>query len=224
MIVPMRSTRNKDYGTAGAIAGMGLALGAAAFGAYLSTRKRDWNGDDAPGFTARRGFGRYDVVGRTVTIRKPRQELFEFWRDFQNLPRFMENLEKVTPKGSEGRAIWTIKAPGGGTVDVETKIAREENGKLIAWRSVEGSDIDTEGRVTFEDAPGDRGTRVGLIIAYDPPGRELGRLIAKAFRREPEVQARHDLKRLKMLMETGEIATSARRKDQTRAVQQEEND
>ena len=211
--------QGSGFGTA---AGIGLALGAAALGAFLSTRSKgkDWSGDDAPGFTARRSFGKYDVVGRSVTIRKPRHELYSFWRDFQNLPKVMENLESVRPSGTDGRSIWTIKAPGGRTVEVETEIAREVEGELIAWRSVEGSDIDTEGRVTFEDAPGERGTRVGLIIAYDPPGGEIGRMIAKTYLREPETQARHDLKRLKMLMETGEIATSARTKEQTRAAQQ----
>jgi uncharacterized membrane protein len=207
----------------GAAAGVGLALGAAAFGAYVQTRKaRDRAPDDAPGFTARRGFGKYEVVGKTVTIRRPRAELYAFWRDFQNLAQVMENVEKIQPTGDNGRAVWTIKAPAGQTVDIETEIAREVEHELIAWRSVEGSDIDTEGRVTFADAPGERGTRVGLIVSYDAPGGAAGQALAKLFLREPEVQARHDLKRLKMLMEAGEIATSARRRDATRAAKQEE--
>jgi uncharacterized membrane protein len=212
----------------GAAAGLGIALGAAALGAFLGTRgsgRRDWHGDDAPGFTQRRSFGKYDVVGRSVTIRKPRAEMFAFWRDFNNLTGFMENLEKIEVKdAASGHAVWTIKAPAGRTVDVETRIAREIENELIAWRSVEGSDIDTEGRVTFTDAPGERGTRVSLLVAYDPPAGELGRAIAKLFMREPAIQARHDLKRLKMMMETGEIATSARTKDQTRAAKQGANE
>jgi uncharacterized membrane protein len=220
----MTSHDDEGPGGLGTAAGIGLALGAAALGAFLTTRngrpRKDHHGDSAPGFTQRRNFGHYDVTGRTVTIRKPREELYAFWRDFHNLPRVMENLESVRPSGTDGRSIWTIKAPGGRTVEVETEIAREVENELIAWRSVEGSEIDTEGRVTFEDAPGERGTRVGLIIAYHPPGGEVGRLVAKAFLREPAVQARHDLKRLKMLMETGEIATSARHRDQTRAAKQ----
>jgi uncharacterized membrane protein len=219
-------TDNEKSGL-GAAAGLGLALGAAALGAFLSTRTRanqDRSPDDAPGFTARRSFGKYDVVGRSVTIRKPRAELFAFWRDFNNLTGFMENLERIEVKDhATGHAVWTIKAPAGRTVDVETRIAREIENELIAWRSVEGSDIDTEGRVTFTDAPGERGTRVSLLIAYDPPAGELGRAIAKVFQREPAIQARHDLKRFKMLMETGEITTSARTKDQTRAAQQQDN-
>jgi uncharacterized membrane protein len=195
-------------------AGVGLALGAAAFGAYVQTRKaKDRASDDAPGFAARRSFGDYEVSGRTVTIRRPRNELFAFWRDFQNLARVMENVEKIQPTGAEGRAVWTIKAPAGQTVEVETEIAREVEDELIAWRSVEGSDIATHGRVMFEDAPGERGTRVSLIVAYDPPAGKAGKALAKLLMREPAMQARHDLRRFKMLMETGEIATSARRRE-----------
>jgi uncharacterized membrane protein len=211
-------TRKGLWGSAG-FAGLMLAAGA---GAYLSARreKRDRSPDDAPGVTARRSFGAYDVIGRTVTIARPREELFAFWRDFANLSTFMENIVSVRPTGDDGRAVWTILAPAGRTVEVETEIVREEAGELIAWRSVPGSQIDTEGRVTFVDAPGERGTRVGVRVAYKPPAGELGRVVAKLFMREPEIQARHDLKRFKMLMEAGEIATSARRKDQTRAAKQ----
>jgi uncharacterized membrane protein len=217
------STSHDRTGLATA-AGVGLALGAAAVGAFIQTRKaKEAQGDDAPGFTARRGFGKYDVIGRTVTIRRPRAELYAFWRDFQNLASFMENLERVQPTGGNARSVWTIKAPAGQTVDVETEVVREVENELIAWRSVEGSDIDTEGRVTFEDAPGERGTRVGLIIAYDPPGGALGKTAAKLFQREPAIQARRDLKRFKMLMETGEIATNAMRRSETDHAKQEEH-
>jgi uncharacterized membrane protein len=217
------SSTEKTVGLATAAAGLGLALGAAAVGAFIQTRKaKEAQGDDAPGFTARRGFGHYDVVGRTVTIRRPRAELYAFCRDFQNLARFMENLESVQPTGANGRSVWTIKAPAGQTVDVETEVVREVENELIAWRSVEGSDIDTEGRVTFEDAPGERGTRVGLIIAYDPPAGAAGKAIAKLFQREPAIQARRDLKRFKMLMETGEIATNAMRRSEPDAAKEEE--
>ena len=209
------------WGTAG-LAGLMLAAGA---GAFISSQrdkrdKRNQTADDAPGFTARRSFGAYDVVGRTVTIARPREELYAYWHDFANLATFMENIVSVKPTGADGRSVWTILAPAGRTVEVETEVVKDEPGKLIAWRSVEGSQIDTEGRVTFEDAPGERGTRVGVRIAYKPPAGELGRAVAKLFMREPNIQARHDLKRFKMLMEAGEIATSANRKDKTRAAKQ----
>lgn len=209
-------------------AGIGLAAvltaGAAVTALLMVRRKREagrGSHDSAPGRTARRNFGDYDVEGRSVTIARSRQELFEFWRDFGNLATFMENVESVEHTGPT-RTLWRIKAPGNRTVDVETEIAREIEGELIAWRSVPGSDIDTEGRVEFSDAPGERGTRVTAIVAYDPPGGAIGKAIAKMFLREPAIQIRHDLKRFKMLMETGEIATSARRRAETRAAKQEE--
>ena len=133
----------------------------------------------------------------------------------------MENVETIRSEGDH--RVWTIKAPGGRTVDVRTEVSEDTQNKRIAWRSVEGSDIETSGSVEFEDAPGERGTRVTLVMSYDPPAGEVGRAIAKLFMREPEVQARHDLKRFKMLMETGEVATSARTKDQTRKAKQQEN-
>lgn len=213
-----------DGGRAAALSGAGIALGAAAFGVMSAVKaaRRNRPTDDAPAYTAKAPRGEHAIIGRTVTIRKPREELYKFWRDFSNLPQVMENVESITAKnGAPGHSVWRIKAPAGQTVEVETEISEERENELIAWRSLEGSDIATTGRVSFEQAPGDRGTRVSLIISYDPPGGGAGRAIAKAFMREPEVQARHDLKRFKMLMETGEIATSAHRKDKTRAAKQE---
>lgn len=195
-----------------ALAGLGLVTIPLAAGVSATRRRRAaTHHDSAPGHTARRSFGDYEVVGRSVTIARPRAELFAFWRDFSNLPTFMANLEKVESVTDDPqRSTWHIKGPLGTSFAVDTRIAREVPGELIAWRSTEESEVDTEGRVTFADAPGDRGTRVGLIIAYKPKGGTIGKTIATLSGRNPEMQARHDLKRLKMLMETGEIATPAR--------------
>ncbi len=198
----------KTLSAAAAVAGV-LAVG----GGLLLARSSASRGgkDDAPGRTARTGrFGDYAVVGKTVTISKPsRGELFAFWRDFTNLPAFMDNLERVESLGDR-RSRWTIRAPGGASVVVTTEVAQEKQGELIAWRSVTGSDVDTEGRVAFRDAPGDRGTEVELVIAYKPPLGRAGQAIAKLLQHEPGIQARRDLRRFKMLMETGEIANSDR--------------
>jgi uncharacterized membrane protein len=97
--------------------------------------------DDAPGRTAKdKDFGKYKVVGHAATINKPRSEPFAFWRNFQNLRAFVQNIENIQPIGS-GRLVWTIKAPAGQTVDVETEIGNERPDELIAWRSIEGSDM-----------------------------------------------------------------------------------
>ena len=203
------------------LAGVGITIGAVAFSAFLSSRHRRRGNDDAPEFAKRKPGGDLAQVGRSVTIGKPKDELFAYFRDFSNLPQFMENVESITGGQGASVATWQIKAPAGQTVNVKTEIVSEMPGDHIVWRSVEGSDIATRGRIRFEDAPGERGTRVSLVMAYDPPGGALGRAVAALFLREPEVQARHDLKRFKMLMETGEIATSARTRNETRAAKQE---
>ena len=214
---------NREIGIAGSVAAAGVALGAVAFGAFLS-RRHEGGSDNAPKMARRKNHGEHALVGRTVTIRRPAVELYAYWRDFGNLPEFMENVEQITKEGgAKDRATWTIKAPAGTMVDLKTEITDAVENERIAWASVEGSDIETTGEVTFIEAPGDRGTRVSLRMEYDAPGGAIGRGIAKAFLREPEVQARHDLKRFKMLMETGEIATSAHRKSETRKAKQQEN-
>lgn len=186
--------------------------GAVAIAIANNNRRRSRPPDSAPGRTARQlRFGGYAVVGRTVTINKPRAELYAFWRKFDNLPRFMENVQSVTSEKA-GRTTWTIAAPAGQTVEVETEIVEERENELIAWRSTPSSQIQTEGRVSFRDAPAGRGTYVEAIVAYRPPGGEVGRLIAKLFQREPNIQGRRELKRFKMLMETGEVATSENRR------------
>lgn len=214
-------TNDRQLGLAGTVAGLGLAIGSIAFGAFLSQRRQGGD-DDAPFYTRKSPDRENAVLGRTVTIRKPRSELYAHWRDFGNLPRFMENVETIRSEGDH--RVWVIKAPAGQTVEVKTEITEDVENRRIGWRSVEGSDIQTSGNVEFADAPGDRGTRVSLMMAYDPPAGELGRAIAKLFQREPQVQARHDLKRFKALMETGEISTSAHRKDNTRAAKQQEKE
>jgi uncharacterized membrane protein len=168
--------------------------------------------DDAP-LRARRDDKEGDLVfvGRSVLINRPRKELYAFWRDFQNLPQFMESVESIRFTG-EDRAVWTVKAPAGQTVELETEVTEDVDGEVIGWRSTEGSQIKTEGRVTFADAPAGRGTMVTADIGYDPPGGAVGRVVAKLFAAEPNIQARHELKRFKMLMETGEIAVGANHK------------
>jgi uncharacterized membrane protein len=195
-------------------AGLGVLAGTAAFVWHeRSTRnpRPRRRPDSAPGRTARQlRFGRYAVTGRTVIINTPRAELYAFWRDFANLPRFMSHVKAVEAQGDLTR--WTITGPLGRDVRLETRIVDDREGAQIAWRSTEESDIDTEGKVMFRDAPAGRGTEVEAIISYVPPAGEIGRWVAKVLQAEPALQARRELKRLKMLMETGEIATSATRR------------
>jgi len=152
------------------------------------------------------------LVGRAVTINRPVSELFAYWRDFANLARFLENVVRVDVLGDK-RSHWVVKAPAGKTVEWDAVITEEVPDSFIAWASTEGADVPNSGRIDFKDA-GARGTVVTATILYDPPAGVIGKLIAKAFQREPAIQARRDLRRFKQLMETGEIATAAMNRKQ----------
>jgi uncharacterized membrane protein len=147
------------------------------------------------------------VVGRSVTINRPVAELYRYFRDFSNLPNFMENIVSIEVR-DDTLSHWVVKAPAGATVSWDARVTEEELDRFIAWASEPGADVPNSGRVDFRDA-GERGTVVTATIAYDPPGGIIGKVIAKLFQREPAIQARRDLRRFKQLMETGEIATPA---------------
>jgi uncharacterized membrane protein len=147
------------------------------------------------------------LVGRSVTIDRPRGDLYAFWRDFENLPKFMRNVHGVTVYDAT-RSHWVINAPAGKTVEWDSIITHDEPGKLIAWQSLEGASVRNSGRVEFLDSPDARGTVVRVTLTYDPPAGTVGKLIAKLFQKEPKIQARQDLRRFKQLMETGEVATA----------------
>ncbi len=146
-------------------------------------------------------------VSRSVTIGRSRGDLYAFWRDFSNLARFMENIETVEVS-SDRKSHWVVKAPAGQTVEWDAIITDDRPGERIAWQTAEGADVKHAGFVEFKDAPTGRGSEVHAHIVYDAPAGRMGALIAKIFQKEPGVQAHHDLRRLKMLMETGEIATT----------------
>ena len=148
------------------------------------------------------------LVGRTVTIGKPRQEIYDRWRDFTRFPEFMDNVKSVEDLGG-GRSRWSIKGPAGKDITLVTRLVEDVSGQRIAWESEDGSDIDTAGVLELTDAPPGRGTYVCLLMSYYPPGGAISRGIAKLLQREPSLQARRDLRRFKQLMETGEVTTNA---------------
>lgn len=146
-------------------------------------------------------------VEKTVTINRSPEELFKFWRNFENLPRFMDHLESVRTTGDK-RSHWVAKAPAGTTVEWDAEVINEKPNELIAWRSLEGADVDNAGSVRFERATGGRGTTVRVTLEYDPPGGVIGAAIAKLFGEAPDQQIQEDLRRLKQVMETGVQATT----------------
>ena len=196
-------------------AGIAAAAAGAAFiwGRRMSSSSDDEIMSDAPPHVLR-GAARKSIegdaklVGRTVTICRPRQEIYGAWRDFTRFPSFMENVERVEDLG-DGRSRWTIKGPVGSDVELVTRIVQDVPGERIAWESEDGSDVDTAGVLELTEAPPGRGTYVRLLMSYDPPGGAIGRGIAKLLQREPSLQARRDLRRFKQLMETGELTMNA---------------
>jgi uncharacterized membrane protein len=146
-------------------------------------------------------------VEEAVTINRPAEELFRFWRDYANVPRFMSEVESVTVLGGN-RAHWVIKGPFGSRLEYDAETHNEDPGRMIAWRSLEGGDLDVAGSVHFTPAPGGRGTEVRLNQKINPPLGKVGVAVAKLLGHDPRTQAREDLRRLKQLMEVGEIVTN----------------
>jgi uncharacterized membrane protein len=146
-------------------------------------------------------------VKEAITINRPRDEVYGFWHNLENLPRFMAHLESVQVL-DERRSRWKAKAPVGSTVEWEAETIEDRPNELIAWRSLPDSTVPNIGSVHFRDAPGGRGTEVLVELRYQPPGGKIAALIAKLFGEEPKQQVKGDLRRFKQVMEVGEIVHS----------------
>jgi uncharacterized membrane protein len=196
----LRAAMNEKDARPGRIrVAMGAVAGIAAVDVYTAvrmTRSREPAGVDER-----------DRVRGAVTVRRPRAEAYVFWQDFENLPSFMAHLESVVLVG-DGRTRWVAIAPGGGRMRWDAEIIDFVPDELIAWRSVKGGDVDSEGVVRFVPAPGGRGTEVRLEMSYSAPGGRAGRMIARLFGADAEQQVDEDLRRFKQVMETGEVVRS----------------
>ena len=160
---------------------------------------------DNPNVSVRGGRG--VKVEKSITINRSPEELFRFWRNFENLTRVMSHLEAVQVTG-DNRSHWIAKAPAGTSVEWDAEVYNEKENELIAWRSLEGADVDNAGSVHFRPAPAGRGTELRVVLKYDPPAGKVGAAVAKLFGEEPEQQIEEDLRRFKSMMETGEVPTT----------------
>jgi len=147
-------------------------------------------------------------IAQSFLINRSPEELYQFWRNFENLPRIMSYLESVHVVDHR-RSHWVAKAPrlAGGKVEWDAEITRDEPNSLIAWRSLPGSDIDTAGDIRFQRALGDRGTQVNVSMRYVPPAGKLGHWITSMLGENPKRVVREDLRNFKRIMEIGEIPT-----------------
>ena len=149
-------------------------------------------------------------VEQAFLINRSPEELYQYWRNFENLPRIMTHLQRVTVF-DDRRSHWAAKAPrlAGGSVEWDAEITADEPNRRIAWRSLPGSDIECAGEIRFAKAMGDRGTEVHVFMDYVPPAGKVGHWIATLFGEAPRRQMRDDLRNFKRLMEIGEIPTVA---------------
>jgi uncharacterized membrane protein len=154
---------------------------------------------------SRLGGARGIHVEESVTVNRPIAEVYRFWRNFENLPQFMQHLESVAQREA-GISHWVARGPAGTTVEWDARIINEIDNKVIGWQSLEGSTIATAGSVHFDET--EHGTRVRVHLQYSPPGGKLGAAVARLFGEEPNVQVRDDLRRFKALLEAGEIPTT----------------
>jgi uncharacterized membrane protein len=146
-------------------------------------------------------------VLKAITINRTPEDVYGFWRDLENLPRFMVHLESVREL-DQRLSYWKMRAPFGTTVEWTAEIVEDRPNELISWRSVEDSQVPNSGIVRFTPAPGDRGTEVQLEVRYDPPAGAVGATIAKLLGQEPSQQVDGDLRRFKQVLETGEVVHS----------------
>jgi uncharacterized membrane protein len=146
-------------------------------------------------------------IRKAITIDRPRDEVYRFWRNFENLPRFMQHLERVRVLDVR-RSRWTARAPAGASVEWTAELIEDQPNELIVWRSVDGAAVPNTGSVQFTPAS-HGGTAVLVELRYQPPGGRLAALVAKLFGDKPDVQVGSDLHRLKQVLELGEVVHSA---------------
>jgi uncharacterized membrane protein len=158
------------------------------------------------GIRSSREAGRQIHVEQSFTIVRPVEEVYAFWRNFENFPRFMQHLKSVRNIG-ERQSHWEAHAPLGSSVAWDAEITDERPNSYLVWRSMPDAMVANRGSVEFQTSHQGTATVIRVSIDYNPPGGSVGAVVAKMFGEEPEIQVREDLRRLKQLLEAGEIPT-----------------
>jgi uncharacterized membrane protein len=141
-------------------------------------------------------------IEQSVIISRPREELYRFWRNLENLPRFMDHLQAVSVL-DDRHSHWVVKGPAGVRLEWDAEITHEVENELIAWRSLPGSDLDHRGAVHFSPVH-NGGTEVRVILRYQPRGGTAANAISQILGERPSGQLVDDLRRFKQVMEAGE--------------------
>jgi uncharacterized membrane protein len=143
-------------------------------------------------------------VRESIRLERPVADVYGFWRQLENLPRVLTHLEQVS-ETVDGRSHWTARGPADLGVEWDAEIINEVENKVIGWRSLPDSDVVTAGSVTFKSIRGGRGTQLSVHLQYAPPAGRAGAFLARIFGRDPSQTIREDLRRLKQVLEAGEV-------------------
>src|SRR4051812_9185711 len=165
------------------------------------------NTADQDGAQPQEYFERGIHVQESMTINRSPWDLYQFWRNFDNLPRFMQHVQSVKVV-DEKKSHWVVDGPAGKRVEWDAEIINDEPNALIAWRSLGGATVDNAGSVRFVPGPEGRGTEVRVVIDYIPPAGFVGKWVAALFGKNPASEIKEDLRRFKRVMETGEVPTT----------------
>jgi uncharacterized membrane protein len=196
---PRRHPRARRRAAMATVAVMGVTVVDLAAALHLSR-------DGAHDGKAENGMGGIEAKGR-ITVNRPVHEVFAYWQNLENLPRFMVHLQSVQSLGDR-RSRWRAAGPAGVEVEWDAEVLDERIDELIVWRSVGDASVTNSGRVEFRPAPGGRGTEIRVRLTYDPPAGKLGASTAKLFGEAPDQQISDDLRRFKQVLETGEVVRS----------------
>ena len=192
------------------------SIGGGAAMAAFGVSRRSWPGvalAAAGGFFVYQGFreshrtARPIHVERSFTINRPVADVYSYWSNFENLPKFMQHLRSVETTGDR-TSHWAARAPLGTAISWDAEITDERENDYILWRSLPGGAVEHRGSIEFRSAPFEGGTEVTVSLEYRPPAGKLGAGFASLFGENPEQQIREDLRRFKQLMEAGEIPTT----------------
>lgn len=190
--------------------GLGAALvvrGATGYCPMYAATGVDRAHEEGPATAVRAGHG--FKFEESITIARPASELYSFWRNFEQLPRFMNHLKKVTSVGGN-RTHWVVEGPMGVTAEWDAEVINDRPNELIAWKSAEGSRVDTAGSVHFVPTTNGHGTEVRVSLKYDPPGGKTGARLAWLAGYDAEKMVREDLERFRQLMETSHTAPAGK--------------
>jgi uncharacterized membrane protein len=210
--IHLRNAQGRQYRMETAFRWSALITGGALALLGLSRRSRSGVAVAAAGGLlsyagAKVGARQRELIARSsILLNCTPEEAYQFWSNFENLPLFMRHLESVT-RLDQNRSKWTAIGPMGKRIHWYAEIAFDRKGEVIAWRSLPDSEIYVDGIVKFRNAPANRGTIVTVVVVYQPPAGAIGHALSKLLGKDPSFMMRQDLRRLKALIEAGEIPT-----------------